>query len=61
MLDLTPRGTIFVLLKSLKMGVLDLNQFIETLNKMIGHGFRVKEEVYMEAIKEAITITQDSF
>ncbi len=54
--DLTPRGTIFVLLKSLKMGNIDLNQFIETLNQMIKHGFRLKEEVYMEAMREAIRL-----
>ncbi len=54
--DLTPKGTIFVLLKSLSMGVLDLDQFIETLNQMIGHGFRLKEEVYTEAIREVIQL-----
>lgn len=48
--DLTPKGTIFVLLKSLSTGNIDLNQFIEALNQMIKHGFRLKEEVYMEAI-----------
>lgn len=39
------------------MGDIDLNQFIETSNQMIYHGFRLKEEVYMEAIREAIRIT----
>jgi len=53
LLDLTPRGTVFVLLKALEKREIDLNGFLEVLNQMIGHGFRLKEEVYIEAVKEA--------
>ncbi|MFP3910225.1 MAG: DUF3368 domain-containing protein [Archaeoglobaceae archaeon] len=53
LLDLRPRGTIYVLLRSLKERKIDLDEFLEILNQMVGHGFRLKEEVYVEAIKEA--------
>jgi len=58
-LDLTPRGTIFVLLKALEKGEMDLNGFLEVLNQMIGHGFRLKEEVYIEVVREARRIAAD--
>lgn len=53
LLDLEPRGTVYVLLKALKEKVIDVDEFLEILNQMIGHGFRLKEEVYVKAIKEA--------
>ena len=53
LLDLTPRGTIFVLLKAQEKKEIDLDECIETLNLLISKGFRLKEEVYIETIKEA--------
>jgi|Deesub1362B_J571_1020462.scaffolds.fasta_scaffold00266_37 predicted nucleic acid-binding protein len=53
LLDLKPRGTIFVLLKALKEKVIDMDEFLEILNQMIGYNFRLKEEVYIEVIREA--------
>ncbi|MGC9095495.1 MAG: DUF3368 domain-containing protein [Candidatus Bathyarchaeia archaeon] len=47
LLDLTPRGTVFVLLKALEKKEIDLNGFLEVLNQLIRHGFRLKEEVYV--------------
>jgi len=32
---------------------IDLNEFLEALNELIDKGFRLKEEVYVEAVKEA--------
>jgi len=58
LLNLTPRGTIFVLLKALKKKELDLDGFLETLNEMIGQGFRLREEVYVESIREARRIVE---
>ena len=60
LLDLTPRGTVFVLLKVLEKREIDLNGFLEVLNQMIGHGFRLKEEVYIEAVREARRIAADA-
>ncbi len=53
LLGLIPRETIFILLKALKIGELNLNQFLEALNELIRHGFRLREEVYLEAIRKA--------
>lgn len=57
LLDLTPRGTVFVLLKALESKEIDLDEFLEVLNKLITVGFRLKEEVYLEAVKEARRIS----
>ena len=53
LLGLKPRGTIYVLLKALKENLIDLDEFLNVLSEMISHGFRLKEEVLIEAIKEA--------
>jgi len=57
LLDLKPRGTLFVLLKALSMKEIDIDEFHEILNLMIRQGFRLKEEVYLEALGEAKRIT----
>ncbi len=53
LLDVTPRGTIFVLLSALKRKMITLNEFLELLSHLVQHGFRLKEEVYLEAIRKA--------
>lgn len=53
LLNLKPRGTIFVLLKALEKKEINLNEFLEILNQLIEHGFRLREEVYLEAVREA--------
>jgi predicted nucleic acid-binding protein len=58
LLDLKPRGTVFVLLKALEKREIDLDGFLEVLNELIRHGFRLKEEVYIEAVKEARNLAQ---
>lgn len=60
LLDLTPRGTVFVLLKALEKKEIDLNGFLEVLNQLIRHGFRLKEEVYVEAVREARRIVAET-
>ena len=60
LLDLTPRGTVFVLLKALQMREIDLNEFLDLLNQMIKQGFRLKEEVYVEAVREARRIATET-
>ena len=54
LLNIKPRGTVFVLLKALKEGLIDLDEFVDTLSEMIRQGFRLKEEIVVEAIKELI-------
>ncbi len=53
LLGLKPRGTVFVLLKALKEGMMDLDEFLDTLSEMLKHGFRLKEDIIVEAIREA--------
>lgn len=60
LLGLQPRGTVYVLLKALERREIDLNEFLEALRQLITCGFRLKEEVYMEAVKEAQRITRET-
>ena len=57
LLYLTPRGTVFVLLKALENKKIDLNELLEALNQMIAQGFRLREDVYIEAVREARRIS----
>lgn len=58
LLGLTPRGTIFVLLMALKKKHIAFEEFLQALDQLIEQGFRLKEEVYVEAIKEAARIAK---
>jgi len=60
LLGLTPRGTIFVLLKASERGEMDFNEFLEALNELIRHGFRLKEEVYIEVVRRAREIEAEN-
>jgi predicted nucleic acid-binding protein len=60
LLDLTPRGTVFVLLKALEKKEINLDEFLEILSQLISDGFRLKEEVYVEAVKEAKRIASEA-
>jgi len=53
LLGLIPRGTIYVLLKALEIKEIDFNEFLESLNELVKQGFRLKEEIYLEAIRIA--------
>jgi len=53
LIGLTPRGTLFVLLRALEGKEMGLDEFLQILNELINQGFRLKEEVYLGAIKEA--------
>jgi len=59
LLNLKPRGTIFILLKALEKKKIDLNEFLEALNELIKNGFRLKEEVYVEAVRESRKIAAE--
>lgn len=57
-LGLTPRGTIFVLLKALKIKEINFDEFLGILHKLLEEGFRLREEVYIEAVETAKKIAQ---
>lgn len=58
LLDLKPRGTIFVLLKALEGEEIDLDEFLEILDELVKQGFRLKEEVCLEALRRARKIAE---
>lgn len=53
MIGLVPKGTIYVLLKNLKLRIITFENFLNILNNLIECGFRLKEEIYIKAIEEA--------
>jgi len=60
LLDLIPRGTVFVLFKALEKKEISLDEFLEVLSQLISEGFRLKEEVYVEAVKQAKRIASET-
>jgi uncharacterized protein len=59
LMDLVPRGTVFVLLKAVEKKEINFDDFVEALDQMISKGFRLKEEVYLEALKQAKRIAAE--
>jgi predicted nucleic acid-binding protein len=60
LLGLKPRGTVYVLMKSLKNGTIDLDEFLDIMNQLAQQGFRLREELYLEAISEARRIANQT-
>ena len=48
------RGTLYLLLKALERKWIGLEEFLSALDKMVLEGFRLREEVYLEAVKIAL-------
>ncbi len=57
-LGLTPKGTIYVLLKALEINEITLNEFKGLLKKLSWSRFYLRKGIYLEAIKKAKEITQ---
>lgn len=53
MIGLVPKGTLYVLLKNLKLKEITFDDFLNILNELIESGFRLKEEIYIKVIEEA--------
>ncbi len=53
LLGLRPRGTISILLESVKKKIVTFDEFLALLNKLTQEGFRLSEEVYTDAIEKA--------
>ena len=51
LVGLKPKGTIFVLLKALKKNKIDYEEYLSLLESLINVGFRMSEEVYLNAVK----------
>lgn len=52
-IGLVPKGTLYVLLKNLKLKEITFDDFLNILNELIESGFRLKEEIYIKVIEEA--------
>ncbi|OGD45479.1 hypothetical protein A3K69_06385 [Candidatus Bathyarchaeota archaeon RBG_16_57_9] len=59
LMSLTPRGTLYVLLKALEMSEINLDEFNDALGDLVRNGFRLREEVYLEALKKAREIAHN--
>jgi predicted nucleic acid-binding protein len=55
-LGLKPLGTIYVLLAALKRGVISYEEYAAALEGLIKSGFRLSEEVYIEAVRLGLRI-----
>jgi len=53
LLELRPKGTIFVLLKALQMKKINFDDFLKIMDDLLVEGFRLREEVYIKAIEIA--------
>jgi len=53
MAGLSPRGTLWLLLKAVKENVLSFDSFLATLEAITRHGFYLGEELYLRVIREA--------
>lgn len=51
LLKLKPRGTIYILLLALKKGLIDYDNYLLCLLDLIEFGFRMSQEVYIEAVR----------
>jgi predicted nucleic acid-binding protein len=61
LMGLAPRGTVFVLLKALEVREISLNEFLDALSELVKHGFRLKEEVYLKAVRKAREISKETY
>ncbi|MCL5073299.1 MAG: hypothetical protein M1308_20775 [Actinobacteria bacterium] len=52
-MGLIPKGTLYVILKNLKLKEITFDDFLNILNELVESGFRLKEEIYIKVIEEA--------
>ncbi len=50
-LGLKPRGTIFVMLATLRKKLLTYEEYIDSLEELVKAGFRMSDEVYLAAVR----------
>lgn len=58
-LDLVPRGTLFFLLRALKVGRMDFDGYLEALEGLVGAGFYMSDELYLAAVKRGRQVERD--
>ncbi len=50
-MGLVPKGTIFVLLKALRNGIFNFDDYLKDLETLVKTGFRMSDDVYIEAVR----------
>jgi predicted nucleic acid-binding protein len=50
---LSPKGTLWLLLKAVKRKILNFDQFLVTLEDIVRSGFYIKEDVFLKAVHTA--------
>jgi predicted nucleic acid-binding protein len=53
MAGLKPRGTLWLILRAVKENLLSFDGFLATLEAMARHGFYLREDLFLRAIREA--------
>ena len=48
-------------MKALEVREISLNEFLDALSELVKHGFRLKEEVYLEAVRKAREIANETY
>ena len=59
MAGLKPIGTLWLILKAVKIHLLNFDQFLSTLEDIVQSGFYLKEEVYLKAVRKAKELSGD--
>lgn len=58
LVGLSPRGTLWLLLRAIRNNILDFDNFLGALEGMARSGFYLKEEVYLRAVREAKKLSE---
>tara|TARA_Y100000310_G_C20695215_1_gene825192 strand:- start:1446 stop:1949 length:504 start_codon:yes stop_codon:yes gene_type:complete len=58
LLGVKPKGTLYVLLSALKKGLISYDDYMLSLFDLIQFGFRMSEEVYIEAVRLGKELTK---
>ena len=59
-LGLTPRGTLYVLFLALKKNIITQNEYEKALFDLVKAGFRMSDQVYLEAIRMGRDLAGDN-
>lgn len=50
-LNIKPKGTIYILIRALKEKIIDYDEYLDLLRGLVRSGFRMSDELYLEAVK----------
>ncbi|KXA99104.1 hypothetical protein AKJ42_03715 [candidate division MSBL1 archaeon SCGC-AAA261C02] len=50
-MGLVPKGTVYLLLKALRKEILNFDDYLKCLEILVSRGFRMSDDVYIEAVR----------